>query len=151
MWKSKHNVNITYTPLEATIDKETGKKANRLDDFVNFEEEGVVRHEKEKDVHGVSTASDDSHWAWDWRGKGLLKVASSHWEVLAFGDEPDGNQWIVTHFTKTLFTPAGLDIYSRKREGPNENILQGTKDALKKMEDSTLQQMAEEVFRVEQK
>ena len=53
--------------------------------------------------------------AYHWRGKGWLMIASSKWEVLGHGDE-DGtdNSWVVTYFAKTLFTPAGVDFYSRK-------------------------------------
>ena len=42
------------------------------------------------------------------RGRGPLKIASSQWEVIAYG-----NDWVMTYFAKTLFTPAGLDLYVR--------------------------------------
>jgi hypothetical protein len=49
-----------------------------------------------------------------------LMIASSKWEILGYGDEEgtgsEGgvkNGWVVTYFAKTLFTPAGVDIYSR--------------------------------------
>lgn len=41
-------------------------------------------------------------------------IASSKWEILAYGDEDaNANSWVVTYFAKTLFTPAGIDFYSR--------------------------------------
>lgn len=76
----------------------------------------------------------------DWRGKSYLFFVSSHWEVLGYGEEK-GVEWAVTcelalailsllhfvsshalpqecesdssDFSKTLFTPAGVDIYLR--------------------------------------
>ncbi|KAF2714344.1 hypothetical protein K504DRAFT_486284 [Pleomassaria siparia CBS 279.74] len=56
---------------------------------------------------------------YNWRGKGFLMVASSKWEILGYGDEDleagaGENQWVATYFAKTLFTPAGVDFYSRK-------------------------------------
>lgn len=42
-------------------------------------------------------------------------IATSHWEILGWGDEQDtGNSWVVTYFAKTLFTPAGVDVYARR-------------------------------------
>lgn len=53
--------------------------------------------------------------AYNWRGKGWLVIASSKWEILGYGqEEGTGNSWVVTYFAKTLFTPAGVDFYSRE-------------------------------------
>ena len=74
----------------------------------------------------------------DWKGKGWLFFVSSHWEVLGYGREDSSNlEWAVTctsfsplpylfsqqhakrpeelmiDFSKTLFTPSGIDIYIR--------------------------------------
>lgn len=57
------------------------------------------------------------------RGKGLLKLITSQWQLLGYSlsssssaDSPASSspEWIVTYFASTLFTPSGLDIYSRK-------------------------------------
>ena len=40
-------------------------------------------------MRGCSTA------AWDWRGKGRLMLASSHWGVLRYTDWYNGDQWLV--------------------------------------------------------
>lgn len=45
-------------------------------------------------------------------------IASSKWQVLGYGDG-----WAVTYFEKTLFTPAGLDIYSRDEKGLDPQLL----------------------------
>ena len=55
-----------------------------------------------------------------WRGKGWLVIASSRWQLLGCSADPSpGNAgaWAVTYFEKTLFTPAGLDIYARTADG----------------------------------
>ena len=76
-------------------------------------------------------------------------VASSHWEVLGYGHRgPD--EWAVTYFAKTLFTPAGIDIYSRSNEGLSEETLQGIRDALSRMDDPNVKRLAREIFEVQQ-
>lgn len=72
-----------------------------------------------KSIKGIDTPDGDG--AWNWRGKGWLKVASSHWEVLGWG-EVEGERWVVTWFAPSLFTPAGLDIYSSRKEGLSEGL-----------------------------
>jgi hypothetical protein len=58
-------------------------------------------------------------------------IASSHWECLGFGRTDDDNQWIVTYFDKTPFTPAGIDIYSRNKEGLTRTTVEQILDALR--------------------
>lgn len=75
-------------------------------------------------------------------------IASSHWEVLGFGHTDDGNQWVVTYFAKTLFTPAGIDIYSRNKEGLAQATIDDILKALKDFEVSDITALAESVFSV---
>lgn len=54
-------------------------------------------------------------------------VASAHWQLLGYrllppssvaaaASAPPGDpEWCCTYFSSTLFTPAGLDIYSRTK------------------------------------
>ena len=52
------------------------------------------------------------------RGKGLLAIASSHWQLLGAALAPAATpEWAVTYFSKTIFTPAGLDVYARGPKG----------------------------------
>jgi hypothetical protein len=68
--------------------------------------------------------------AYHWRGKGWLMIASSKWEILGWGEEEGtGNSWVVTYFAKTLFTPAGVDFYSRKG-GLTPQTVEGIKAGL---------------------
>ncbi len=149
MWKSKRNVRITYTKLDPAGGAESHP---RVDDLVEYQAPG---NPKVKSVHGVSSSDPKAAlppgWAWHWRGKGLLMIASSNWEVLGFGDadEPDGskNAWIVTYFTKTLFTPAGIDLYSRNKN-MSDTTLQSIKAALERFSDPALKKLAGEIFEV---
>jgi len=150
MWKSKRNVSITYTPLPASdpsISADQG--TDRLDDLVSYQS---LDSDKVQTVRGVDKASGGSRDAWDWRGKGWLMIASSHWEILGWGEEviaAEGdarNAWVVTYFAKTLFTPAGIDLYSRSQRGLQPDTVEKIKDALAEIEG--LSSLASEVFAV---
>lgn len=146
MWKKSRNVRITYTPLPGT-------SPAHIDDVVSYQS---LSSTGLKTVHGVdkpfgvpnsagggaaggeaSTAGEGeggeekASMGYNWRGKGWLFIASSKWEILGWGDEEgEGsigvNQWVVTYFAKTLFTPAGVDFYSR-----NGNLTPGTVEGIK--------------------
>lgn len=137
---------ITYTSISVTSDG----CPQRIDDLVTYKSIGS---EKVQSVRGVDTAvigGDVDGWAWHWRGKGWLMIASSRWEVLGYGpgDEEEGEKWAVTYFAKTLFTPAGLDIYSRSPQGLSEGLLAQIKDALKGIEDEGFQKLINGLFEV---
>jgi hypothetical protein len=119
MWKKSRNVRITYTAVPST-------QPAQIDDVVTYQSLGA---DKIKTVHGVDKPFDVPNTApatdadggevaslgYNWRGKGWLVIATSKWEILGYGDEEGtGNSWVVTYFAKTLFTPAGVDFYSRK-------------------------------------
>lgn len=75
-------------------------------------------------------------------------IASSHWEVLGYGDLEEGQQWAVTYFAKTLFTPAGIDVYSRMKEGLSEAVMVGIKEALAAVEHAGVTSLVGELFEV---
>lgn len=110
---------ITYTAIPST-------SPVQLDDVVSYQSLGS---DSLKTVHGIDkpfdvpnttappsgTGDDVASLGYNWRGKGWLVIATSKWEILGYGDEQGtGNRWVVTYFAKTLFTPAGVDVYSRK-------------------------------------
>ncbi|KAI4642503.1 uncharacterized protein J4E78_010185 [Alternaria triticimaculans] len=132
MWKKSRNVRITYTAIPDT-------QPAQIDDVVTYQSLGS---EKIKTVHGVDKPFDVPNTAsaqdaegsdgvaslgYNWRGKGWLVIATSKWEILGYGDEEGtGNGWVVTYFAKTLFTPAGVDFYSR-----NGNLTPQTVEGIK--------------------
>ncbi|KAG8625511.1 hypothetical protein KVT40_007262 [Elsinoe batatas] len=155
MWKSKRNVTITYTLLEPSNKSIPADKTDRIDDLVTYQ---TFVSDKVSTVHGIDKAADpDRRDTWDWRGKGLLMVASSHWQILGWGNEgPEpgqnadskGNDWVVTFFAKTLFTPAGLDIYSRSKKGLNPLTVQRIENELVKVESEEVRELAKGLFAV---
>lgn len=146
MWKGKTNVKISYKALPHDDSTPSGTP-QKLDDLVEYCKEGS---DKVSSVHGISRpidvgGADKKGWAYSWRGKGWLMIASSHWEVLGWG-EVEGNAWVVTYFSSTLFTPAGLDIYSRSASGLSEGSLEEIKEKLMAHGNETLSKLAGELF-----
>ena len=134
LWKDKRNVNIAYELLPQ----------NQIKDTTTYQAQSA--NAKVKSLSGINTPPADNPGAFDWRGTGWLKIATSHWEVLGYGDLEDGNRWLVTYFSKTLFTPAGLDIYSRAKRGLSESELKSVQDALASLEAPELKKLVGEFF-----
>ncbi|PSN72157.1 hypothetical protein BS50DRAFT_597555 [Corynespora cassiicola Philippines] len=120
MWKKNRNVQITYQPIP-----NTDSEVPRLKDDVTYQS---LSSNKIKTVRGIDKPFDvpdanvqplkdaafRASLAYKWRGKGWLKFVTSKWEILGYGsEEGTGRLWVVTYFAKTVFTPAGVDIYSR--------------------------------------
>ena len=149
MWKSKRNVQITYTLLEPSSAGVALEQTDRLDDVVTYQ---GLDSDKVHTVHGVDKASGGSGVTdtWDWRGKGWLMIASSHWEVLGWADDKgaDHDSWVVTYFAKTLFTPAGIDVYSRRKEGLSEQTVQDIKTALGRVDSEEVRKLQSDLFEV---
>lgn len=146
MWKSKRNVQIRYTPLPPTSSDLHADSTERLDDLVTYQSLSGTKISK---VEGVDTASGKGTGEWDWRGRGWLKIASSHWEVLGWGEEDGtGNKWVVTCFAKTLFTPAGVDFYSLSQDGLKAETVEVIKQRLAEVGDEHIKKMAGDLFEV---
>lgn len=148
MWRSAQNVRITYKPYKPDNSKPPPSSLV-VDDLVEYEKKGAGSGSGVKSVEGIDKPADPAGssspgGAWDWRGKGWLKIASSHWEVLGYGerpraragDEDEGGveRWVVTWFAPTLFTQEGLDIYSDRREGLSQETLDAIVKALKELD-----------------
>lgn len=76
----------------------------------------------------------------------MLKVASSNWEVLGFGEEEGG--WMVTYFSKTIFTPAGIDVCVRAKGGISSKLLEMIKAEMGAVKDSDVHTIVDQVFEV---
>lgn len=78
-------------------------------------------------------------------------IASSHWQFLGYGGGGEGGEeegWAVTYFQKTLFTPAGIDIYSRRKEGLGAEVLEGITATLGENESEEIRELAKVLFEV---
>lgn len=126
MWRKAKNVRITYKILPPS--SPDGPVC--LDDTVESVPTEKTWMPQPKAIHGVDTPEGDGAWAW--RGKGLLKIASSRWEVLGWGERED-ERWVVTWFAPSLFTPAGVDVYSSRKEGVSEGLYGDIEGALQEL------------------
>lgn len=140
MWRKARNVAITYKSLPSN----TPDGPLRLDDTVSYQS---LSSDKVKTVSGIDTPADGLG-AWHWRGKGWLIIASSHWQVLGYGGGEGEDQWVVTYFAKTMFTPAGIDFYSRKKGGCSNEIFTGMKEALECVEADDVKALVGQLFEV---
>ncbi|KAF2231083.1 hypothetical protein EV356DRAFT_452658 [Viridothelium virens] len=147
IWKDKKNVTITYTILPDKKDEDGGVESHKLEDVIEYQEHGKS---KVCTVKGVDTISaGDNTSAWNWRGKGIIKIASSHWEILGWAtDGPHERQWMVTYFAKTYFTPAGMDIYSRHPDGVSEKLFDEIRQALTEIDAPHLAELAGKLYQV---
>ena len=91
---------------------------------------------------------------WNWRGKGWLFFVSSHWEVLAWGEEKVADvpgdvreRWVVTWFAPTIFSAEGVDFYSDRREGLSEGVRRKLMDAFQALRGGPAERLAEMVGR----
>lgn len=145
LWKSKRNVRIGYKVLSLPHETEV-----RLDDLIEYQ---GIASDKIKAIRGTDKASE-SPFAWDWRGSGWLFIASSHWEILGYGllkgagSKGSDLEWAVTYFEKTLFTPAGIDIYTRPEARVPEGALAEIKAKLKESGGTLLGKQVDELFAV---
>lgn len=141
LWKDKRNVTITYKLVDSSPNN-----AGLVDDTASYQ---TLSSDKVKTVHGIDTPSAGNPGVFDWRGTGWLKVASSHWEFLGYGDLVDeDSSWMVTYFQKTLFTPAGIDVYSRKKEGVSEKALADIMQALQSLDHEEIRKLVDSIFKI---
>ena len=143
LWKDKKNVTIDYTPLAPS-----SSGVVCIDDWTKYM---TMSSSAVKSVHGVDTPSPNNPGAFDWRGKGWLKIASSHWELLGWGaveELGDRGVWMVSYFQKTLFTPAGIDIYSRSERGLDEGLLKEVKATLGRLEAEDVSKLVKSMFKI---
>ncbi|KIV95114.1 hypothetical protein PV10_02803 [Exophiala mesophila] len=133
MWKTNRNVTITYRSLP--------NNAEVLDDLVEYQ---PVTSDKRKRIEGVDTPDAEMLGAYSWRGRGFLKLASSHWQILGYGDEDGG--WVVTYFQKTLFTPAGIDLYARRKGGLSDELLEQIRGEISAINDKNVTRLADLLF-----
>ena len=100
MWLDGTKTNPTFN---YTITKKNGKTF--LIDEVKY-----IKNKKTKTINGFDYLNPNNDKAFTWQGKGFLAIAKSHWEIKLIDEK---NEWAVIWFSKTLFTPEGVDIISK--------------------------------------
>lgn len=68
---------------------------------------------KTQSIVGFDSPLDATNTRFLWRGKGLLSLLTSRWEIVHL--EAHG-EWAIIHFEKTLFTPEGYDVIARRKQ-----------------------------------
>ncbi|KAF3213960.1 hypothetical protein TWF192_001174 [Orbilia oligospora] len=147
MWKSAKNIRITYTSIPSTknIDDIIHYNPRNGPPATNSTPEEAARLVT-KSIHGVDypLSENEGDLTYKWRGKGLLFIATSRWQVVGYGGRDvrtvvgeggeevlEGVEWVVTYFEKSLFTPAGVDVMTVAREGVDEETLGAIGEGLK--------------------
>ncbi len=105
MWTKGKKTNPSF---QYTIETRKGKQGLR-DEVI------CTKKGKTKTIRGFDTPGDSTNTAFTWRGKGLLKLLKSKWELVAIDT---AGQWMLIHFERTLFTPEGYDVISRSKTLP---------------------------------
>jgi hypothetical protein len=96
---NKESPTLNYTLQEKKSDY-------RMLDETKYSQKG-----KHKTIAGYDHSAPGKPKGFVWRGKGALFFVKSKWEVRL--QDPAG-EWAVIYYSKTLFTPKGADILSRK-------------------------------------
>ena len=145
LWKTKRNSFLTYKRLEPS-------KGWHQEVFPRLDDTSTYQHldsDKIRTIHGIDTASGEAPGIWNWRGTGWLKLVTSRWEVLGFGEDA-GVRWMLIFFTATFATPIGIDILSSEKKGVSEELVTAIQSALREIDDPVVQKLAEDLFRVKQ-
>jgi len=81
-----------------------------MSDNVTFLKRG-----RQRQIAGIDTRLSQPGVVFRWRGTGLLSPLTSDWHITEL--DPD-YQWAVISFSRSLLTPAGLDIIAREAALP---------------------------------
>jgi hypothetical protein len=149
LWKERSHVRITYSKLRPSA---SSTPMPILDDRVQYQKLGSSKTHM---IHGVDKPIEvngaPSGSTFKWRGAALLAFAYSDWEILGWGTDNEGdvsNDWIVTSFSKTMFTPAGIDIYTRSTNRLSPTTLAKIKSVLEGLADEVWDQRVKEIYEV---
>lgn len=106
MWLEGDKTNPTFN---YTVVERKGEK-------VLYDEVTYLKNGRTKTIKGYDRVNPNNEKAFTWRGKGILAIAKSNWEIRLMDEK---NEWAVIWFSKTAFTPEGVDIISKKEKLDN--------------------------------
>ena len=101
MWLKSANHNPTFNYTIAYQ-----KKCKGLKDVVAYQ-----KNKKPKQIIGFDKPQNEQNTQFVWRGKGLLSLFKSKWQIIYYS-----NEFAIIHFQKTLVTGAGYDVISRQKK-----------------------------------
>lgn len=102
LWLDGKKTNPTFN---YTVAEKNGKT-------IFLDEVSYLEGGKNKTINGFDYLHPNNDKAFTWKGKGWLAIAKSSWEIKLMDEQ---NQWAVIWFSKTVFTPEGVDIISRNK------------------------------------
>ncbi|PWY62635.1 hypothetical protein BO83DRAFT_383251 [Aspergillus eucalypticola CBS 122712] len=73
----------------------------------------------------ISAGKEHGPIQMEWRGSGWLRMVSAQWEILGWGGADDDDEWLLVFANKSMFTPAGISLYSRTKTGVDEMVWAG--------------------------
>ncbi|KAF2691973.1 hypothetical protein K458DRAFT_425819 [Lentithecium fluviatile CBS 122367] len=115
-WKDKRNVRLQYTTA-----------GSHIEDRAFYQ---TTSSEAIKSIVGKDTRSEEGVGVYVWQGKGLLRVASSQWEVLSFTARSGGRDWMLVFAHPSIFTAAAINLMCRRKEGLGEEDMQAVEEWL---------------------
>lgn len=142
IWRDKRNVVLTYTALPSNNSKNTP-----LDDLITYQ---TLTSPGVHTMRGTDSPCPGKPGEWTWRGNGWLKFVTSHWQILGFGELKEGDQWTVVFAQKSIFSPAVINVYTRRKNGLEEGKLRELKRILREMGDEKWGNLAESMYDVKQ-
>ncbi|EIM81083.1 uncharacterized protein STEHIDRAFT_86348 [Stereum hirsutum FP-91666 SS1] len=150
LWKNKKDVTISYTEPTYT----PSGSPQSFNDIVEYRSLSSPPSKPRTVINGVDTldlaSPESAPTRFKWRGKGWLMIASSKWQLLGYNPPgEDGEEWAVTFFEKTLFTPPGLDVYARTEKGLPEDLIKGIVESLKGLGNEEITKLADTFFEVQ--
>ncbi|MES2513469.1 MAG: hypothetical protein V4580_04965 [Bacteroidota bacterium] len=117
MWLKGDKINPKFNYTLQIKGKVTGLK-----DVVGYQ-----KNNKNKTIVGFDKPEDDAATKFIWRGKGLLFLFKSKWEILF-----QNSHYTIIHFQKTIATAEGYDVISRQKSF-DELTLNAIKSKLKEL------------------
>ncbi|GLB09584.1 hypothetical protein AtubIFM57258_005509 [Aspergillus tubingensis] len=135
-WSDKRNPTITLTadttttppgtlPLSALSQATTTSPAPILTNKTSYQtlSSSSVRTTTGTD-RAISDGKQHGPIQMEWRGSGWLRMVSAQWEILGWGGADD-DEWLLVFANKSMFTPAGISLYSRRKKGVDELVWAG--------------------------
>ncbi|GLA74926.1 hypothetical protein AtubIFM55763_006178 [Aspergillus tubingensis] len=135
-WSDKRNPTITLTadtntppgtlPLSALSQPTPTSPAPILTNKTSYQ---TLSSSSVKTTTGtdraISAGKEQGPIQMEWRGSGWLRMVSAQWEILGWGGADDDDEWLLVFANKSMFTPAGISLYSRRKTGVDELVWAG--------------------------
>jgi hypothetical protein len=144
LWRDKQNIVVVFSSIA---------NSPQIDDLVSYDvlgaDSGAVK--KQKSVHGYDTPSTTQAGVYTWQGAGWMRVAKSQWEIVGYAEaekDDQGATWMATYAQKSLFTPAGLNIYARGKEEVPSSTIEDIKKALTEAENQEIRDLVKSFYEV---